>query len=166
MVSAVTVQDTVSLSTVGKFLATSTTDGTVTIQDGSTGQLLRQIKCATGENVGSADLDAEGKQIVVFDEKGNVKICDAFSGAELQRWRGAEGPIRSVSFSPDAKRIATGNQDGTAKLWATAGKQLFVLSGRRDPVSNVLFSHDGKRLATVGQANTATLWDADTGTKL
>jgi WD40 repeat protein len=166
MVSELAVPDTVSLSTVGKFLATSTKDGKVTIQDGSTGELLRQIKCGTGENVESADLDAEGKQIVVSDEKGNVKICDAFSGAELRRWRGAEGRILSVSFSPDAKRIATANQDGTAKLWDTGGQKLFVLSGRRDPVSNVLFSHDGKRLATVGQANTATLWDADAGTKL
>ncbi|MGB3420724.1 MAG: WD40 repeat domain-containing protein [Dolichospermum sp.] len=35
----------------------------------------------------------------------------------LQEFQGHQGPVWSVSFSPDGKTIATASSDNTARLW-------------------------------------------------
>ena len=72
--------------------------------------------------------------------------------------------MRSVAFSPDGTRLATGSYDETARIWDIAtGKELqkFV---DKDGVYSVAFSPDGSKLAT--SSDNATIWDVTTGKKL
>jgi WD40 repeat protein/energy-coupling factor transporter ATP-binding protein EcfA2 len=81
--------------------------------------------------------------------------------------RGHKGPIYSVSFSPDGKRVATASFDKTAKIWdAATGKELMTLSGHEGWVWSVTFSPDGTRLATASIDKTVKIWDAATGKEL
>jgi WD40 repeat protein len=46
--------------------------------------------------------------------------------------------VDSVAWSPDGKRLATGNYDKTAKVWdAATGKELLTLRGHSDIVEGV-----------------------------
>ncbi|KOX25514.1 hypothetical protein ADK67_16720 [Saccharothrix sp. NRRL B-16348] len=63
-------------------------------------------------------------------------------------------PATAVKFSPDGKSIATGANDGVARLWPLGAP---VLGGMTYLVSAVAFSPDGNALA-VGSAETR-LWD-------
>src|SRR5207237_2692497 len=55
---------------------------------------------------------------------------------------GAE--VKSIAFSPDGRRLATGGIDGTVKWWdARTGRQLRSLRKRGDRISQVAFSPDG-----------------------
>jgi WD40 repeat protein len=77
---------------------------------------------------------------------------------------GHSGSVQSVAWSPNGKRLATGSQDKTAKIWdAATGTTLLTLRGHRDHVRTVAWSPDGKRLATASWDNTAKIWDAETG---
>jgi hypothetical protein len=65
-----------------------------------------------------------------------------------------------VSWSPDGTRLATGSEDGTAKVWdATGGRELLSLKGHVGEVV-VSWSPDGMRLATGSEDGTAKVWDA------
>jgi WD40 repeat protein len=65
-----------------------------------------------------------------------------------------------ITFSDDAKRIATGGFDTDIIVWETeTGKQLSNLSGRTNMAYNVAFSADGNELASGGR----TRWDLRTG---
>ena len=69
-----------------------------------------------------------------------------------------------MAFSPDGKRIVTGSDDKTAKVWdAEKGQELPTLKGHQDFVSSVAYSPDGKRIVTGSGDKTAKVWDAATG---
>jgi len=78
-----------------------------------------------------------------------------------------DGHITSVCFSPDGKRIVTGSQDKTSKVWdVVTGNELATLRGHAGFVMAVSFSPDGTRIVTGSLDSTAKLWDATTGTEL
>ena len=71
-------------------------------------------------------------------------------------------------FSPDGKLIASGSQDGTAKIWdAITGKELSTIKATTEgDAGNVDFSPNGKLLATGGGDTIARIWDVSTGKEL
>jgi WD40 repeat protein/DNA replication protein DnaC len=74
------------------------------------------------------------------------------------------GGIWSVTFSPDAKLVATGNADGEIHLWQVAeGRQLFTFKGHTSWVRSVTFSSNGSILASGSSDHTVRLWDVTTG---
>jgi hypothetical protein len=80
---------------------------------------------------------------------------------ELQTLRGHSGIVVRVAFSPDGRRIVTGSEDGTAKVWdAASGKELLTLRGHSDRVWSVAFSQDGRRIVTGSEDGTARVWAA------
>jgi WD40 repeat protein len=75
--------------------------------------------------------------------------------------KGHNFPVNSLTFSPDGKRLASGSDDRTAKVWdTTTGQELMTLR-YAEPVSSVAFSPDGKRLAFASNDGTVKVWEAD-----
>jgi WD40 repeat protein len=68
-----------------------------------------------------------------------------------------------VAFSPNGRRLATAESEGTLQLWdATTGQPFGAfLEGHTGPVLGVAFSPDGRRLASAGTDSTVRLWPAD-----
>ncbi len=86
---------------------------------------------------------------------------------DLRTLRGHTGLVWSAAFSPDSKRIVTGSEDTTAKVWdALSGQEMLTLRGHTNSVLFAAFSPDGKRIVTASVDMTARVWDALTGSEL
>ena len=72
--------------------------------------------------------------------------------------------ILSVTFSPDGKILATGDDNAEIRLWrASDGEQLLLCKGHTSRVWSVAFSPDSQILASGSEDQTIKLWDVKTG---
>jgi WD40 repeat protein/serine/threonine protein kinase len=81
--------------------------------------------------------------------------------------RGHSRRVFAVAYTSDGKRLATGGDDRTIRLWdAATGRELACLRGHTNIVRGVAWSPDGKRLASASEDGTARVWDAADGRAL
>ena len=135
-----------------------------------------------GERITLAALeDLDSKTLALASEDGSLTrglIRYLFKGEELdwitiklameEKWspclqtlKGHSDLVRSVAFSHDSARFASGSGDGTAKIWdASSGECLQTLKGHSGWVMSVAFSHDSTRLASGSDDDTVKIWDA------
>jgi WD40 repeat protein len=69
------------------------------------------------------------------------------------------GGVTSIAFSPDEQLIATGSNDGIARLWNKQGNLIQEFKGHQSYVGGVVFSPDGQLIATGSNDGIARLWN-------
>jgi len=115
----------------------------------------------------------DGKRIASGSDDHTVQVWDATDGGHVFTYRDdsdyvVEGYpngniVKSVAWSPDGRRIASGDEGGVVRGWDAAdGGNGFLSDGNSD-VKSVAWSPDSKLIASVGPDNTMQVWDATDG---
>jgi WD40 repeat protein/serine/threonine protein kinase len=154
-------------------------DSLVKIWDAVSGQELLKLPGHT-YRVTSIAVTADGKRIATAGAEGTARLWDATDGRQVLRIDVDTGVINattkpcddlkgvcSVAVTPDGRRIVTGSEDGSVKIWdAARGRKLQEITdayiGR---AFYLAVTPDGQRLVT-GEGPTLRIWDVESGRQL
>jgi WD40 repeat protein len=177
-----------ALSPNDKLLVTTQADNTAKIWDAQTRQLQQTLK-GHRDRVNAASFSPDAKMVATASDDGTVKVWNSANGQLIRTLVVNQpqdtnkisvnsstgksevtttysiGGVNAVAFSADGKYLATGSDDGLAKIWdANTGQLLQTLSGHSQQINSVAFSPTDKQiLLTASNDNTARLWDISTG---
>ena len=181
----------VAFSPDGHTVATGSYDGRARLWDAATGRELREIK-GYWQDALSIAFSPDGRTVAMASLFRSAHLMSVATGRRLRELEAynresssrvevnSEGHTvttttervsllndNCVAFSPDGRTVATGSEDGSARLWdAATGQELSVLKGHSDTVISVAFSPDGRTVATGSEDGSARLWDAAAGHEL
>lgn len=155
----------------GGTLVTSSSDGELTLWDVAEGRVRERLPAhgaavwglqvaADGRTLYSASIDARA---LVWDLTGDRRLDRPFDpGPEFSTFDGDRTP-RGLAVSPDGRRLAVTQADGTVELLdtraLTPARRFRALRGW---AAAVAFSPDGRLIAATGKDGRVTLWDART----
>ncbi|MEQ8463408.1 WD40 repeat domain-containing protein [Coleofasciculus sp. E1-EBD-02] len=85
-------------------------------------------------------------------------------GTPLRRTlTGHSGVVNAVAVTPDGKRVVSGAEDYTLKVWKLeTGRELFSLHGHTGIVKSVTVTPDGKQIISVSNDKMLKVWDLET----
>ena len=140
----------------------------IAIWDPATGELKKKIP-GFAHNVVALAFSLDGKLLGTAGGEptveGEVKVFEVSDWKQIMDLKnGHSDTVYGLSFSPDAKLLATGSADKFVKVWEVpSAKFVKSLEGHTHHVLDVGWSADGKLIASAGGDNTVKVWDYEKG---
>jgi len=82
-----------------------------------------------------------------------------------QRFGGNEQPVTSIAFSPDSKTLASGDNDGSVRLWnlegTPIGRAFQSYTNQRGAVSSIAFDRDGTTMIVAKKDGNVRFWQTN-----
>jgi uncharacterized protein (TIGR03067 family) len=159
----------VALSKDNRVLALSGGDKTISVHDWPAGKLRAHLK-GHAIRVWSTAFSPDGRYLAscsgVWEKPlqgGEIILWDLQTGKEKLILPRQPALVFSVLFSPDGKKLLTGDWNGTLKVWDVAtGQMTRSLEAHPKALRRMVYSPDGKSVVTAGVDGTIRFWDTTT----
>ena len=132
----------------GKWLATGGRRGTVQIWE-ATNELKHHATLPDhGKSVWAVAWSPDSTTLAASADHA-VRLWNVADKKVIEDLKGHIAPIRALTFTDGGKKVISGSDDKTAKIWDIAKKQAVTLTGANASVMGVAASADGKTIYAV-----------------
>jgi WD40 repeat protein len=102
---------------------------------------------------------AEGGNESDFEETDcTIEVWDVVSGKNVMDYTHHLGAVNAVAWSPDAKQIASGGDDGSIRVWGVRYGRYEYTYWHGSSVTAVAWSPDGSRIASANSSGSLRVW--------
>ncbi len=147
-------------------LAVADGDGKIHIHNATNGKLVLTMLGRHNAGPKGVTYTPNGKRLISSAQDGKAKLWDASTGEELYTLHGHSKAIDSMALHPSGAWLATGDRDGTIRLWnltPTGNREVATRSlGHSAPVISGAVSQDWQIMVTVDSDLVAHLHHTDT----
>ena len=159
----------------GRWLVTTSHDGTARIWDAHTGKSIEELKGMSGRKMMDGAFTPDGAVFILANDQNTATVWDTATWTKRrtltvsepwQSWVGQRphsNPrnwIASVTISPDGTLVAFGSSDAVITIWSIrSGRKRYELAGHTDSIKEVAFSPDGQHLLSISFDETVQVWD-------
>lgn len=161
--------DALAFSSDNSLLAAGGDDGTVRLWQTTkfSGTAVADSATGRGPIEALAFSPRDAHTLVVGNTDNTATILSLGSGSSpapsvQQSILAGTQPVDAVAVSPDGSTLATGDDDGTVRLWGMDGTQKALLASPGSRAEAVAFSTDGRTLAESSDDGAVRLWDTAT----
>jgi len=145
----------------GNVLFTASLDGSVRAWDLIRYRNFRTFTAPSRLSFSSLAVDPSGEVVCAGSiDSFDIHIWSVQTGQLLDRLSGHEGPVSSLSFSPDASTLVSGSWDKTVRVW-----NIFARTQTSEPLQlmadilSVAFRPDSKQIAVTTLDGQLTFWN-------
>ncbi len=155
----------IAMSADGTLLASANRDGRLRLWHLSMGPSEVRMETAKDFAGGTAlAFSPLPRQAAVGDAAGHITLWDLAKRQAVGEMDLLQGPVSSLSYSPDGRMLAVAGREEKAWLFDLKTTDRVNLEGHTDLVRTVAFSPDGSGVATGSGDGTVRLWSAPAGT--
>ena len=123
-----------------------------------------ETACRRADGFRTLDISPDGR-FLLADWGSDICLWDVAADRPVRYFAGHGAAVACVAYSPDARRFASGSEDGTARIWnCGSNDQPFVLDGHTAAVTSVAFDARDRWVVTGGLDGRTLVWNTDTGT--
>ena len=152
-----------SQSQQGQLVASGNSDGTISVWNLSTGELITTLE-GHEKAVNAVVISRDGELLASGSDDSTVKIWNLNNFELVRTLEGHQETVSSLAIAPNGKTLVSGSWDKTIKIWnPTTGELLQTLSDHSALISALTVSPNGKLLASGSQDRTIKLWNLNTG---
>jgi WD40 repeat protein len=152
----------------GRYVITANVNHTLSLWDAVTGKMRAYLRGHSAD-VNDFGFSPDSRRLASASDDKSVKVWDLATGRLLYTIGarnqddydgGHEDKVTVVDFSHDGKRLITGSDDKTVRVWdASNGKIIARLARMPDEIRSVAVSDDGALIVGSTKENTTWLWD-------
>lgn len=107
---------------------------------------------------------APDDRTLAYTNEEQVVLFDTESGAIRRIFGDGAFPAAAICFSPDGKRVISGDPDGVVRIWDLDRGLTQELRGHTGPINSIVFVPGApERLLSAGVDGTIRVWDLRTG---
>lgn len=126
---------------------------------------LRRLELGSRQRV--VAMSPDGNSVAAAGDNGKILVWNLEGNQPPVELKGHDGAVNTLKFSDDGRRLASGSDDRTAKLWSIADARELVSQKVMYSVQCIDWSRDGKVLvagtsSTGDSSGVAYAWDVQT----
>ncbi|MCG9129182.1 sigma-70 family RNA polymerase sigma factor [Candidatus Poribacteria bacterium] len=152
----------------GRLLVVGDVDGTLSLWDVPTGQLLKTISTYHLHNSKTLTFSNDGKILACQARTGGIELWDVTTRTLRVILEGSiDNKFLVLAFSPDGQRISGGNKKGGIETWdTTTGEKVISFATRHISGNNKLIYSPDSKVIVSNSIETIYFWDVLNYTQL